>query len=80
MTDKLITYFSKNAPTGQEWLGYIHMIEGRLNMAFFASTEEEVKKKMREFWAKDKAERDANRAKRKAAAEARAAKKSGVAA
>ena len=79
MTDHLTTYFSRNSKPEQSWLGYIHLKEvGRLNMAFFGSTEDEVKAKMKEFYAKDKAERDANRARReenrKAAAE-RAAKK-----
>lgn len=83
MTDKMITYRSANAPANQEWLGYIHTEAGRLNMAFFAATEDEVKEEMREFWAKDKAEREENRKKKedaRIAAEAKAAAKKAEAA
>lgn len=63
MTDKMVTYFSKNAPTGREWMGFIYLDGNRLDIYFTAPTEEEVKAKMKEFYAKDKAVRDANRAK-----------------
>lgn len=63
MADTLCTYFSKNSPAGKEWMGFISFDGNRLDISFTASTEEEVKQKMRDFYAKDKAVRDANRAK-----------------
>lgn len=83
MSDRLITYRSLNSAPEHQWLGYIHTEAGRLNMAFFGETEEAVKAEMRKFWAKDKAEREANRRKRdaaKAAAADKAAMKKGEAA
>lgn len=69
MTDRMFTYHSNNAPVDQSWLGYIVMGAKRLNISFTGSTEDEVKQKMREFWAKDKEKRDANRAHRAKARE-----------
>ena len=71
MADKLVTYFSRNSPAGKEWMGFIYFDEKRLNIYFTAPTEDDVKTKMKEFYAQDKEKRDANRAKK---AEARARK------
>lgn len=80
MTDSMVTYQSRNSKPEHAWLGYIHTEAGRLNMAFFGSTEDGVKAEMKIFWAKDKAIREENRKKRAEAAETRAAKKQSEAA
>lgn len=66
MTDSMCTWFSRNSPADQQWLGYVYLDGNRLPITCFGTTEEGVKKKMRELYAKDKAVRDANRAKRAA--------------
>lgn len=76
MTDTLVTYQSKNSKPEHAWLGFIHLGGNRLDITFFGPTEEGVKAKMKEFYAKDKEVREANRAKKAAAAEAKAAKTS----
>jgi hypothetical protein len=61
----MLTYRSQNASPDRQWLGYIYFYDtGRLAVTFFGSAEDEVKAKMREFYAKDKAVRDANRKRR----------------
>jgi hypothetical protein len=75
MSDKLVTYHSVNSPPHLQWLGYIWAEEGKLNISFMGPTEEFVKEKMREFWAKDKAVRDANRQKKEEQRRKAAAKK-----
>lgn len=74
MTDTLVTYHSTNSPADKQWLGYIWTEAGKLDISFFAPTEEEVKDRMREFWAKDREVRDANRKKKEEAKIAAAAK------
>lgn len=78
MTDTLVTYHSINSRPEHQWQGYIHLDGRRLDVSFFGETEEQVKEKMRAFYAKDKQVRDANRARKEAqriAAAARAEKK-----
>ena len=82
MTDTLVTYHSLNSRPEHQWLGYINFNGKRLNVTFFGETEDDVKAKMKEFYAKDKTVRDANRARRarqKEAAVARADRKNGAA-
>lgn len=64
MSDTIATYRSLNAPEAHAWVGFIYINGKRLNIIFTADSEEEVKAKIKEFWARDKAKRDANRAKR----------------
>ena len=71
MADTLHTWSSRNAPPGHEWMGFIYINGKRLNIIFTASTEEELKAKMREEWAKEKEVREANRARRAEAMEKR---------
>lgn len=54
MTARIITYFSRNADPKQQWMGFIETSKGRLGIWFPGETEEEVKQKVRNFWATEK--------------------------
>lgn len=63
MSNRIVTYFSKNSKPEHQWMGFVETIDGRLGIWFPASTEEEAKSKVKAFWAREKAKRPTARAK-----------------
>lgn len=62
MSARIITYHSLNSELDQQWMGFIETHKGRLGIWFPGATEDEVKAKVRAFWAKEREKREASEA------------------
>lgn len=64
MTDihavRIVTYESRNADAGKEWLAYLILPSGRLPLAFFAETEADALGEAQALWDSEREAREAN--------------------
>lgn len=54
MTSRIITYESRNAAPEKAWMAFIEHNGDRLGIYFTGADEEDVKGKVRAFWAAEK--------------------------